>query len=101
MSKYYWFEILEMARRFSLTGLPALLRLVIGPGSKIEVGVGAITSASMAVYYSSIYISPYADRDDQLTMIPTQNAILLAIVSGTILSRFFHDSIHVSRFVQG
>jgi hypothetical protein len=72
-----------MFRRFALTGLPALLRLMLGQTNRIETGVGALISASFAVFYEGIFVSPYCNRDDQLSMMPTQQMILVSGLDST------------------
>eukprot|EP00935_MAST-01C_sp_MAST-1C-sp1_P002358 g2358.t1 len=80
LPRFYWLELLEILRKFMLTGLPSLIRLICGEGTGIDVGVGVMASAGFSVYYSSI--SPYRSVFDLISMRPTQYLIVIIIACG-------------------
>ena len=64
--RYWWLELFEIARKFTLTGLPALIRLWIGADTGIDVGMGMFASSAFAAYYQGI--SPYRSEFDLASM---------------------------------
>jgi hypothetical protein len=77
---YYWMELLEIGRKFALTGLPSLVRLFCGERTGIDVGIGVVVSGAFAAFYSGI--SPYNSAFDLIAMRPTQYMIMVTIACG-------------------
>jgi hypothetical protein len=77
---YYWMELLEIGRKFALTGLPSLIRLFCGERTGIDVGIGVLVSGAFAAYYSGV--SPYSSTFDLVAMRPTQYMIMVTIACG-------------------
>jgi hypothetical protein len=73
-------ELLEIARKFALTGLPSLVRLFCGERTGIDVGIGVLVSSAFAAYYSGA--SPYNSTFDLVAMRPTQYMIMVTIACG-------------------
>ena len=65
-----------------LTGLPALIRLVWGEGTGIDVGVGVLVSAVFSAYYNGI--APYHNSFDLVSMRPTQYLISIILACGVM-----------------
>jgi hypothetical protein len=76
---FYWFEAFEMIRKFALTGLPLLARLV-SQGSNTESVWGTMLTAAFTVYVNSV--APYIDENDQLLSLCTQFHLVTAMVAG-------------------
>jgi hypothetical protein len=80
----WYFEIAEMFRKFALTGLPMLTRLVTTESSHIELVYGI-----MFVFISSLVYAgtpPYIFKADQFLMLPTQFVLTLTLSGGSLLS---------------
>jgi hypothetical protein len=73
-------ELLEIGRKFALTGLPSLVRLFCGERTGIDVGIGVLVSGAFAAFYSGI--SPYNSAFDLIAMRPTQYMIMVTIACG-------------------
>jgi hypothetical protein len=73
-------ELLEIGRKFALTGLPSLVRLFCGERTGIDVGIGVLVSSAFAAYYSGA--SPYNSTFDLVAMRPTQYMIMVTIACG-------------------
>jgi surface protein len=77
--QFYWFEAFEMIRKFSLTGLPLLVRLV-SQGSNTESVWGTMLTAAFTVYVNSI--SPYIDDTDQWLSLCAQFHLVTTMIAG-------------------
>jgi hypothetical protein len=77
--EFYWFEAFEMIRKFTLTGLPLLTRLV-SQESNTESVWGTLLSAAFTVYVNSV--APYNDENDQLLSLCTQFHLIATMVAG-------------------
>jgi hypothetical protein len=77
--QFYWFEAFEMLRKFSLTGLPLLTRLV-SQGSNTESVWGTMLTAGFTNYVNSI--APYIDENDQMLSLCTQFHLVTTMIAG-------------------
>eukprot|EP00935_MAST-01C_sp_MAST-1C-sp1_P000904 g904.t1 len=76
---FYWFEGLEMLRKFLLTGFPLLTRL-LSPGSNSESVWGTVLMALIAFYISRI--QPYVNSEDQGLAMPVHLQLIITMVAG-------------------
>jgi hypothetical protein len=86
--RYYWLELLEIVRKFVLTGLPSLVRLTCGEGTGIDVGLGTLASSVFAAFYTAI--DPYENPFDLFAMQPTQYLITVTVACG-IMKKYSGD----------
>jgi hypothetical protein len=77
--EFYWFEAFEMLRKFTLTGLPLLTRLV-SQGSNTESVWGTLLTAAFTVYVNSVV--PYVDDVDQLLSLCAHFQLVTTMIGG-------------------
>jgi hypothetical protein len=77
--EFYWFEAFEMIRKFTLTGLPLLTRLV-SQGSNTESVWGTMLTAAFTVYINSV--APYIDDTDQRLSLCAQFHLVTTMIAG-------------------
>ena len=79
--KLWYFEVLDMFRRFAVLGLPKILR-ALAPNAGIEIYLGLLIMAVSPVIYSQM--DPYDDRNDHNLMIFTQLAQTVVVLCGMV-----------------
>jgi hypothetical protein len=80
--EYYWFEIFEMLRKFSMTSLPLLLRLMFNlPG--LDMMMGELIMTGSVVFYT--WCNPFANARDQGLMTPSQMQLLVTLIGGVFM----------------
>jgi hypothetical protein len=77
----WYFEVIDMFRRFLVLGLPKVLRVFI-PNAGIEIFLGLLIMAVAPVMYS--FVCPYNEEKDQQLMILTQLAQTLVVICGMV-----------------
>jgi hypothetical protein len=77
----WYFEVLDMFRRFTVLGLPKILR-ALAPNAGIEIYLGLLIMAVSPVIYSQM--DPYDDRNDHNLMIFTQLAQTVVVLCGMV-----------------
>ena len=81
--KYYWFEVMDLLRKFLLTGLPLILNSVFPNAATLSLAVGLLASIlSMGVYS---VLSPYADQQDSYLMLPAQLQATITMICGMLM----------------
>jgi hypothetical protein len=80
----WYFEIAEMMRKFMLTGLPMLTRLLTSESAHIELVYGLLIVFISSLVYSGT--PPYRRKADQFLMLPTQFVLTLTLSGGALLS---------------
>jgi hypothetical protein len=79
---FYQFELLDLLRRLSLTGMPSLLRLWFGANSGADICFGAFVAYLSSYIYSGL--NPYSNTFDKNFMRPVQHVLLITIICGTV-----------------
>jgi hypothetical protein len=79
--KLWYFEVLDMFRRFLVLGLPKILR-AMAPNAGIQIYIGLLVMAVSPVIYSQM--DPYISRNDHHLMILTQLAQTVVVLCGMV-----------------
>ena len=79
--KLWYFEVLDMFRRFLVLGLPKILS-AMAPNAGIEIYIGLLVMAVSPVIYSQM--DPYISRNDHHLMILTQLAQTVVVLCGMV-----------------
>jgi hypothetical protein len=80
----WYFEIAEMLRKFMLTGLPMLTRLLTSESAHIELVYGILVVLISSLVYAGT--PPYRYKADQFLMLPTQFVLTLTLSGSALLS---------------
>ena len=80
-TKCWYFEVVDLFRRFLILGLPKILR-AMAPRANIQIYIGLFVMAVSPVVYSQA--NPYKDRNDHHLMIGTQLAQTVVVLCGML-----------------
>jgi hypothetical protein len=86
----WYFEVLDMVRRFLVIGLPQVLRAV-APNAGIQIYIGLLVLSVSPVAYSAM--DPYKDRNEQRLMIFTQLASTVVVLCGMVYDKIGPGSV--------
>jgi hypothetical protein len=86
----WYFEVLDMIRRFLVIGLPQVLRAV-APNAGIQIYLGLLVLSVSPVAYSAM--DPYKDRNEQRLMIFTQLASTVVVLCGMVYDKIGPGSV--------
>merc|ERR1719162_2575461 len=82
--KYWYMEVVEMLRKFMLTGLPLATASIPGASdSFLQQILGGLVIAVSSILYADC--SPYRQKADHYLMLPTQLVLSVAMAGGTLL----------------
>merc|ERR1719162_1453172 len=82
--KYWYMEVVEMLRKFLLTGLPLATASIPGASdSFLQQIFGGLVIAMSSILYADC--SPYRQKADHYLMLPTQLVLSVAMAGGTLL----------------
>jgi hypothetical protein len=76
----WYFEVLEMIKKFCFTGLPLLTRMAQGP-EKLEVGYGILLGVVFAHLYSG---GPYLQSSNRKLQMVCQHQLTITLLMGSI-----------------
>jgi hypothetical protein len=87
---FYYFEVLDMGRRFIVIGLPKLLRAV-APDAQIELYIGMLAMSLAPILYESL--EPYRSEYDHQLMMATQVAQVVVLLCGMLMDGLSNKSV--------